>query len=313
MWSLPRPRVIEAKLDQLTPQAPPAPVPALVPAPRTNLLVGRADDLAWLCARLQAGGQAALVGVRGLGGIGKTELAIAAAQTVTPAFAGGGDLAGVRRYRCGRRAAAPGRCVGSGAAHQRPAPARRCAAQRAGRRAPPRWSCSTTCATPTPLLSTCCARPRRPARSWSPVAAATCRCARVTSCPWRPSRRRRQRSCSPFCSMNRESPLRQTRWRPLQRCSTCLWLWGWPPRRAAQLAQAQARRRGAVAAPGLPPVAALLAELGERRLGRHRPGWRRPTAPRPQRAPDLWHELRRVERGGPSRVPLPGGAGAQRI
>ena len=71
------------------PNAPPAPVPTRIPDRRTGLLVGRDADLAWLRRRLLAGDAGALVGVKGLGGIGKTELAIATAQTLANDFSGG--------------------------------------------------------------------------------------------------------------------------------------------------------------------------------------------------------------------------------
>lgn len=65
-------------MDSAT-SAPPAPTPTSIPSPRTNLLVGRDEDLQGLRTRLIPGAVSALVGVQGLGGIGKTELAIAAA------------------------------------------------------------------------------------------------------------------------------------------------------------------------------------------------------------------------------------------
>ncbi|HAJ35629.1 MAG TPA: hypothetical protein DCL15_08040, partial [Chloroflexi bacterium] len=68
---------------------PPTPAPTIIPTPRTGLLVARDADLAWLRQRLLTGNASALVGVQGLGGIGKTELAIAAAQALANDFPGG--------------------------------------------------------------------------------------------------------------------------------------------------------------------------------------------------------------------------------
>ncbi|MEJ5311108.1 MAG: tetratricopeptide repeat protein [Anaerolineae bacterium] len=59
-----------------------------VPEPRAPRLVGRDTDLEWLCARLKRGDISALAGVRGLGGIGKTEMAIAAARVLEAHFNG---------------------------------------------------------------------------------------------------------------------------------------------------------------------------------------------------------------------------------
>ncbi len=59
-----------------------------VPDPRASRLVGRDAELEWLCARLERGDVSALAGVRGIGGIGKTELAIAAARALDDHFAG---------------------------------------------------------------------------------------------------------------------------------------------------------------------------------------------------------------------------------
>ncbi|HOT93488.1 MAG TPA: tetratricopeptide repeat protein, partial [Anaerolineae bacterium] len=59
-----------------------------VPDPRAPRLLGRDTDLEWLCARLKRGDVSALAGVRGLGGIGKTELAIAAARALDDHFHG---------------------------------------------------------------------------------------------------------------------------------------------------------------------------------------------------------------------------------
>jgi transcriptional regulator with XRE-family HTH domain len=70
------------------PTPPPAPLRTRIPGPRTKSLVGRSDELDWLCRRLQAGDVAALAGVRGIGGIGKTELAIAAARQLESHFEG---------------------------------------------------------------------------------------------------------------------------------------------------------------------------------------------------------------------------------
>lgn len=68
------------------PAAPPEPVLTRVPRARAPRFVGRTDELEWLCQTLQSGGVAAVAGVRGLGGIGKTELAIAACGTLENYF-----------------------------------------------------------------------------------------------------------------------------------------------------------------------------------------------------------------------------------
>ena len=68
------------------PHRPTIPLRTRIPDPRTNHLVGRDGDLAWLIERLKAGDVAALAGVRGIGGIGKTELAIAAVRKLESHF-----------------------------------------------------------------------------------------------------------------------------------------------------------------------------------------------------------------------------------
>lgn len=73
-------------------------VPTRVPKSRTpSGLIGRETEMDWLRERLTrardatnaADRQTALAGVRGIGGIGKTELAIAIATELAPLFAGG--------------------------------------------------------------------------------------------------------------------------------------------------------------------------------------------------------------------------------
>ncbi|MCB0213655.1 MAG: tetratricopeptide repeat protein [Anaerolineae bacterium] len=73
-------------IHKAAPARPVEPIPTRIPAPRTTTFVGRSDDLDWLCNRLKAGDVAAVAGVRGIGGIGKTELAIAAANRLEPHF-----------------------------------------------------------------------------------------------------------------------------------------------------------------------------------------------------------------------------------
>ena len=73
-------------VHEAAPVRPSEPIPTRIPAPRAGTLVGRSDDLDWLCNRLEAGNIAAVAGVRGIGGIGKTELAIAAANRLKPHF-----------------------------------------------------------------------------------------------------------------------------------------------------------------------------------------------------------------------------------
>lgn len=68
--------------------APPQPIPTRIPAPRAEQFVGRKKEKAWLRQRLLAGEKAAVAGVRGIGGIGKTELAIAVVQELGEHFPG---------------------------------------------------------------------------------------------------------------------------------------------------------------------------------------------------------------------------------
>lgn len=58
---------------------------------KPKYLFGRDEDLDWIKERLTTSGQAAIAGVRGIGGIGKTALAIVAAHQLheAKAFAGG--------------------------------------------------------------------------------------------------------------------------------------------------------------------------------------------------------------------------------
>jgi len=82
-------RVVVEHLEvATTPTRPTAPLRTRIPDPRAARLVGRSDELDWLCERLRAGGVAAIAGVRGIGGIGKTELAIAAASELESHFEG---------------------------------------------------------------------------------------------------------------------------------------------------------------------------------------------------------------------------------
>ncbi|HQE92391.1 MAG TPA: tetratricopeptide repeat protein [Anaerolineae bacterium] len=69
-------------------EPPPTPIYTRVPEPRAPRLVGRDADLEWLCTRLKRGDISALAGMRGIGGIGKTELAIAAARALEAHFNG---------------------------------------------------------------------------------------------------------------------------------------------------------------------------------------------------------------------------------
>ncbi|MCB0173740.1 MAG: hypothetical protein KDJ97_24685, partial [Anaerolineae bacterium] len=73
-------------IHEAAPAPPSEPIPTRIPTPRADTFVGRSDDLDWLCNRLKAGDVAAVAGVRGIGGIGKTELAIAAANRLKPHF-----------------------------------------------------------------------------------------------------------------------------------------------------------------------------------------------------------------------------------
>jgi predicted ATPase len=70
------------------PPRPPAPLRTRIPDPRAAKLVGRTEERGWVCERLKAGDVAAIAGVRGIGGIGKTELAIAAAGELQAHFQG---------------------------------------------------------------------------------------------------------------------------------------------------------------------------------------------------------------------------------
>ncbi len=69
--------------------APPQLIPTRIPNPRTGQFVGRETEKAWLRQRLLAGEKAAIASLRGMGGIGKTELAIAILQEVKDQFPGG--------------------------------------------------------------------------------------------------------------------------------------------------------------------------------------------------------------------------------
>ncbi|MBC7250401.1 MAG: tetratricopeptide repeat protein, partial [Anaerolineae bacterium] len=80
---------LRERLEGPAPQPPSEPIPAPIPNPRALRLVGREEERDWLCQRLRRGDVAALAGVRGIGGIGKTELAIAVARELENEFAGG--------------------------------------------------------------------------------------------------------------------------------------------------------------------------------------------------------------------------------
>ena len=69
----------------------PGPIPTIIPRPRAKVFVGREAEIKWVKERLLAGNEAALVGVKAIGGMGKTELAIAVMQddVVKRAFPGG--------------------------------------------------------------------------------------------------------------------------------------------------------------------------------------------------------------------------------
>ncbi len=89
------PEILDILREWLPPEAavgpspPPARLHTRIPDPRADRLVGREEDLRWVCRRLKAGDTAAIASVRGIGGIGKTELAIAAAQELEAHFEGG--------------------------------------------------------------------------------------------------------------------------------------------------------------------------------------------------------------------------------
>ena len=68
---------------------PPIPIPIPIPRPRAEKFVGRTDELDWLRQHLVDSGVAAIAGLRGIGGIGKTELAIAIARELEAQFEGG--------------------------------------------------------------------------------------------------------------------------------------------------------------------------------------------------------------------------------
>ena len=70
-------------------QSLPVPIPTIIPEPRTEHFVGREGDKARLRERLLAHDTAAVAGMRGIGGIGKTELAIAVVREVKDEFPGG--------------------------------------------------------------------------------------------------------------------------------------------------------------------------------------------------------------------------------
>ncbi len=79
-------------------QAPPGPIPAPPPEPRARKFVGRLAEKESLRLRLEAGKTAAVAGLRGIGGIGKTELAIAITHELAGQFPGG-----VYWLECGAR------------------------------------------------------------------------------------------------------------------------------------------------------------------------------------------------------------------
>ena len=80
--------VLEERWPPARDSRPVAPVPTRIPDPRSVRFIGRKAELKWLCQQLSTNGVAAVVGVRGIGGIGKTELAIAAVQQLKSHFAG---------------------------------------------------------------------------------------------------------------------------------------------------------------------------------------------------------------------------------
>lgn len=65
---------------------PVAPLRTRMPDPRAVHLVGRAEVLDWACQRLKAGDATAIAAIRGMGGMGKTELAIAVAKELERQF-----------------------------------------------------------------------------------------------------------------------------------------------------------------------------------------------------------------------------------
>lgn len=82
--------ILRERMEGATPpQRPPGPVRTRIPEPRAVRLVGREEDREWVCRRLQTGDVAAVAGVRGIGGIGKTELAIAVTREMEGCFEGG--------------------------------------------------------------------------------------------------------------------------------------------------------------------------------------------------------------------------------
>jgi len=78
--------IVQDRLE-MTPKRPPAPLRTRIPNPKSKKFVGRTGEFDWLRRRLKAGDVAAIAGVRGIGGIGKTELAIAAANELNQHFA----------------------------------------------------------------------------------------------------------------------------------------------------------------------------------------------------------------------------------
>lgn len=80
--------VLPSGSEGLAPRGPSGPLQTRVPRARAGQLVGRDSELDWLCERLEDGRATAILGVRGIGGIGKTELAIAAAARVREHFEG---------------------------------------------------------------------------------------------------------------------------------------------------------------------------------------------------------------------------------
>ncbi len=65
---------------------PPASLPTRIPEPRSQQLIGRETELDWVCQRLQSKEEVAIAAIRGIGGVGKTELAIAAVRRLVAHF-----------------------------------------------------------------------------------------------------------------------------------------------------------------------------------------------------------------------------------
>ncbi|MCI0565534.1 MAG: NB-ARC domain-containing protein, partial [Nitrososphaera sp.] len=74
---------VNVQMDQ---PPPPAPLRTRIPQPKAQQLIGRETELNWICQRLLGEEEVVIAAVRGIGGVGKTELAIAAVRRLEAHF-----------------------------------------------------------------------------------------------------------------------------------------------------------------------------------------------------------------------------------